>query len=222
VQDSGIRGSSLRAVSHLSNIFAIESVLDDIARRQKIDPVAYRIALVGNAPRSRKVIETTAEMANWGRKRSGGTALGVAFMDFAGTLTCVIVEASLDRKTGAIRVHNAWVALDPGIAVQPDNIIAQTEGSIVWGLGYALSERITIKNGVVQQTNFNDYHVPRMTEVPEIHVRLLRTENEPTGVGEVSMPLVAPAIGNAVAALTGVRLRAAPMTKDRVLAALKA
>jgi isoquinoline 1-oxidoreductase beta subunit len=221
VQDSGIRGSSLRAVSHLSNIFAIESILDDIARQQKIDPVAYRIALIGNAPRSRKIIETVAEMANWGRKRNG-TALGVAFMDFAGTLTCVIVEASLDRKTGAIRVHNAWVALDPGITVQPDSIIAQTEGSIVWGLGYALSERITIKNGVVQQSNFTDYHVPRMNEVPEIHVQLIRTDNEPTGVGEVSMPLVAPAIGNAVAALTGVRLRAAPMTKDRVLAALKA
>jgi isoquinoline 1-oxidoreductase beta subunit len=221
VQDSGIRGSSLRAVSHLSNIFAIESILDDIARRQGIDPVAYRIALIGNAPRSRKVIETVAEMANWGRKRNG-TALGVAFMDFAGTLTCVIVEASLDRSTGAIRVHNAWVALDPGIAVQPDNIIAQTEGSIVWGLGYALSERITIKNGVVRESNFNDYHVPRINEVPEIHVRLISTDNEPTGVGEVSMPLVAPAIGNAVATLTGKRLRAAPMTKERVLAALKA
>lgn len=220
VQDSGIRGSSLRAVSHLSNIFAIESVLDDIARQQGIDPVAYRLALIGDAPRSRKVIETVAEMADWGRKRDG-TALGVAFMDFAGTLTCVIVEASLDRATGAIRVHNAWVALDPGIAVQPDNVIAQTEGSIVWGLGYALSERITIAGGVVRQSNFNDYHVPRMNEVPEIHVELITTDNDPTGVGEVSMPLVAPAIGNAFTALTGVRLRAAPMTKDRVLAALK-
>lgn len=221
IQDSGIRGSSLRAVSHLSNIFAIESVLDDIARQRGLDPVAYRLALIGNAPRSRKVIETVAEMANWGRKRNG-TALGVAFMDFAGTLTCVVVEASLNRSTGAIQVHNAWAALDPGITVQPDNIIAQTEGSIVWGLGYALSERITIRNGVVQQSNFNDYHVPRINEVPDIHVRLISTDNEPTGVGEVSMPLVAPAIGNAVAALTGKRLRAAPMTKDRVLAALKA
>lgn len=221
VQDSGIRGSSLRAVSHLSNIFAIESLLDDIARRQGIDPVAYRIALVGDAPRSRKVIETVAAMADWGRKRDG-TALGVAFMDFAGTLTCVIVEAAVNRATGAVRVPKAWVALDPGIAVQPDNIIAQTEGSIVWGLGYALSERITVEDGVVKQSNFNDYHVPRMNEVPEIHVQLVRTDNEPTGVGEVSMPLVAPAIGNAIAKLTGVRLRIAPMTKDRVLAALKA
>jgi isoquinoline 1-oxidoreductase beta subunit len=220
VQDSGVRGSSLRAVSHLSNIFAIESILDDIARKQGIDPVAYRVALIGDAPRSRKVIETVAEMANWGRKRNG-TALGVAFMDFAGTLTCVIVEVSLDRKTGAIGVHNAWVALDPGITVQPDSILAQTEGSIVWGLGYALSERITIRNGVVKESNFNDYRVPRINEIPEIHVQLIRTDNEPTGVGEVSMPLVAPAIGNAVAALTGKRLRAAPMTKERVLAALK-
>ena len=119
-------------------------------------------------------------------------------------------------------MHNAWVALDPGITVQPDSILAQTEGSIVWGLGYALSERITIKNGVVQQSNFNDYHVPRINEVPEIHVQLIRTDNEPTGVGEVSMPLVAPAIGNAVMAMTGVRLRVAPMTKERAPAALKA
>ena len=97
-----------------------------------------------------------------------------------------------------------------------------SEGSIIFGLGFALSERITIKGGVVQQSNFSDYHVPRMNEIPDIHVELITTDNDPTGVGEVTTPLVAPAIGNAIATLTGIRLRRAPMTPDRVLAQMKA
>ena len=115
-----------------------------------------------------------------------------------------------------------WIALDPGIAVQPDNILAQTESSAVYGLGFALSERITIVDGAVQQSNFYDYHVPRMSDIPEILIDLVPTDNHPTGVGQMATPLVAPAIANAVAQLTGTRLRHTPMTPDRVLAALKA
>jgi isoquinoline 1-oxidoreductase beta subunit len=113
------------------------------------------------------------------------------------------------------------VALDPGIAVQPDNVVAQTESSVVYGLGFARSERITIRDGAVEESNFYDYRVPRMNEIPEIFVEVVLTNNHPTGVGQMATPLVAPAIANAVAQLTGVRLRRTPMTPDRVLAALK-
>jgi isoquinoline 1-oxidoreductase beta subunit len=160
-------------------------------------------------------------MSDWGRKRSD-TALGVAFQEYAKTLIAEVAEVSVDRKTGAIRVHNIWAAIDPGIAIHPDNVVAQSEGSIVYGLGFALSERISVKDGVVQQSNFSDYHVPRMKDMPEIKVEVIVTDNHPTGAGQMATPPVAPAIANAIATLTGVRLRKAPMTPDRVLAALKA
>jgi isoquinoline 1-oxidoreductase subunit beta len=105
--------------------------------------------------------------------------------------------------------------------VQPDNVMAQTDGSIIYGLGLALSERITMVNGVVQQSNFYDYRVMRMHNVPEIHVEVISTDNAPTGVGQMATPLVAPAIANAFAALTGARIRQLPMSADRVLSALK-
>jgi isoquinoline 1-oxidoreductase subunit beta len=220
-QDSGIRLASLRGVAHLSNIFAIESFVDELALKRGVDPVAFRRNLLAGSPRGLAVLDAVVRMSDWNRKRSD-TALGIGFQEYAKTLIAEVAEVSVDRKSGAIRVHNVWAAIDPGIAVHPDNVVAQTEGCIVYGLGFALSERITVKDGVVQESNFYDYHVPRMNEVPDIQVELIVTDNHPTGAGQIATPLVAPAIGNAVAALTGVRLRHAPMTPDRVLRALKA
>ena len=117
-------------------------------------------------------------------------------------------------------MHEFWCTIDCGIAVQPDNVVAQTESSIVYGLGVALSERITIKDGAVQQSNFYDYRVPRLNEVPAMHIELIASDNAPTGVGQMATPLVAPAVGNALARLASVRLRHAPFTPERVKAAL--
>src|SRR5439155_21945259 len=139
-----------------------------------------------------------------------------AFIAYANTLTAGIAEVSVDRTSGAIKVHRFWCALDCGIPVHPDNVIAQTESSIVYGLGMALSERITIKDGAVEQNNFYDYRVPRMNEMPEMHIELIATDNHPTGVGQIATPLVAPALSSAIAQLTGRRLRETPMTPDRV------
>jgi isoquinoline 1-oxidoreductase subunit beta len=158
-------------------------------------------------------------MADWGTGRAG-SALGFTYMNYSGTQIALVAEVSVDRASGVLRVPKIWVALDPGIAVQPDNVVAQTESSVVYGLGFALSERITIDDGTVQESNFYDYHVPRMNEIPEIFVDVLPTDNHPTGVGQMATPLVAPAIANAVATITGVRLRQTPMTPDRVKKAL--
>jgi isoquinoline 1-oxidoreductase beta subunit len=220
-QDSGIRVASLRGVAHLSNTFAVESFMDELALKRGVDPAEFRRSLLTSSPRALAVLDAVLRKSDWGRKR-GDSALGIGFQEYAKTLVAAVAEVSVDRKSGAIRVHNIWAAIDPGIAVHPDNVVAQTEGSIVYGLGFALSERITIKDGVVQQSNFSDYHVPRMNEMPDIHVDLIVTDNHPTGAGQMATPLVAPAIANAVAALTGIRLRQAPMTRDRTLAALKA
>ena len=218
-RESGLRTSSLRGISHLTNIFAIESFIDELARKRGVDPATFRRDLVGTAPRALNIIDRVADMADWGRKRDG-SALGFAYMNYSGTQIALVAEVSVDRGTGVVRVPKVWAALDPGIAVQPDNIVLQTESSIVYGLGFALFERITIDDGAVQQSNFYDYHVPRLNEIPQMIIEVVATDNHPTGVGQMATPLVAPAIANAVAQLTGVRLRETPMSADRVKKAL--
>ena len=218
-QDTGLRTSSLRGIAHLTNIFAIESFMDELARKRGVDPSDFRRDLVKGNARAVHIIETVKRMADWGRKRDG-SALGFTYMNYSGTQIALIAEVAVDRNSGALRVPDVWVALDPGITVQPDNIVAQTESSIIYGTGFALSERITTVDGVVQQSGFYDYYVPRMRDVPQTHIELVATDNHPTGVGQMATPLVAPAIANAVAELTGVRLRHTPMTPERVKQAL--
>jgi isoquinoline 1-oxidoreductase beta subunit len=164
-------------------------------------------------------LQRVAEMADWSRKRDN-TALGVAFVDYSNTLMASVAEVSVDHSTGQIKVQNFWCVADCGIPVQPDNVVAQFEGGIVYGLGLALIEEISIEDGAVQQNNFYDYRVMRMNDLPDIHVELISTDNYPTGVGQMPVTVVAPAVNNAVARLTGVRLRESPMTPERVKKAL--
>jgi isoquinoline 1-oxidoreductase beta subunit len=219
-QESGMRTSSLRAIGVGPNKFASEVFLDEVAVKRGIDPIALRLELLKNEPRARAVCEEVARMADWGRKREG-RGLGFAYCDYTGTQLGTVAEVSVDRATGRIRVHNLWVTIDPGIAVQPDNVIAQTESSIVYGLGLALTERITVADGAVKESNFYDYQVPRMRDLPEIHIKLMATDNHPTGAGQMATPLVAPAIANAVYALTGARIRQMPMLPERIKVALQ-
>ncbi|MGH8697084.1 MAG: molybdopterin cofactor-binding domain-containing protein, partial [Burkholderiales bacterium] len=139
-----------------------------------------------------------------------------------GSLVAAVAEISVDRRTGRIRVHNYWVAADAGLAVNPGAFAAQVESAVVWGLSAALKERVTIVNGVVQQSNFHEYEILRMAEVPDIKVAVLSTGPSPTMVGELGVPSCAPAVANAFFVLTGKRLRHMPFTPQRVLAALKA
>ena len=218
-RDSGMRTSPLRGIGFTANKFVTEAFMDEVALKRGIDPVALRLELLKNTPRGRKVVETVARMADWGKKREG-RGLGFAFIDYSDSLVGGIAEISVDRPSGAIKVHQFWCAIDCGIPVHPDNIRAQTESSIVYGLGMTLSERISVKDGAVEQSNFYDYLVPRMNDIPEIHIEIVATDNHPTGVGQMATPLVSPAVSSAFAQLTGVRLRQSPMTPERVKAAL--
>ena len=218
-QDTGVRTAPLRGISFTANKFATEAFIDEIAAKRGIDPVAYHLELLAKTPRGRRAVERVAQMAEWNRKREG-RALGFAFLDYAGSQVAGIAEVSVDRGSGQIAAHNFWCTIDCGIAVQPDNVAAQSESSIVYGLGLALTERISIKNGAVEQSNFYDYRIPRMNEVPAMHIEVIATDNPPTGAGQMATPLVAPAIANAVASLTGVRLRHTPFTPERVKKAL--
>jgi isoquinoline 1-oxidoreductase beta subunit len=221
-QPTGMRTNPLRAIGVGQNSFANEVFLDELAVKQGVDPIQYRLQLLDKTPpaqRARVAIEEVARMADWKRKRPG-RGLGFAYLDYSGSQLAGVAEVSVDRGSGAIKVHQFWCTIDCGVPVQPDNVIAQTESSIVYGLGLALSERITIADGAVQQSNFHNYHVPRMLDLPEVHIKLIPTRNHPTGAGQMATPLVPSAISNAVYQLTGVRLRQQPMLPERVKLAL--
>jgi isoquinoline 1-oxidoreductase subunit beta len=207
--------------------FAIESMIDELAHAAKMDPLAYRLAHTDDG-RARRVLEKVAEMSGWGKKPPAGRARGIAFAEYGilapkvGSLVGAVAEISVDQKTGRIRVHNYWAAADAGLAINPTAFAAQVESAIVWGLSCALKERVTMVNGVVQQSNFHQYELLRMSEVPEIKVEIITGAAPiPSMVGELGVPCTGPAVANAFFALTGKRLYHMPFTPQRVLAALK-
>jgi isoquinoline 1-oxidoreductase beta subunit len=218
-EDTGMRTAPLRGIGFTANKFATETFVDELANKSGVDPVKYRLNLLAKTPRAHKVMERAATMADWERKRDG-RGLGAAYIDYSGTQIAAVAEISLDRASGKIKVHNVWCAIDCGVPVQPDNVVAQTESSIVYGIGLALTERISMKDGVVEQSNFYDYTVSRNRDVPPMQVEVIPTDNHPTGIGQMATPLITPAVSNAVMALTGVRLRHAPFTEERVKKAL--
>jgi isoquinoline 1-oxidoreductase beta subunit len=221
IESRGARLSPWRGVGNGHNAFAAESFIDEIAKDQGKDPIALRLELSEGVPRMQTLLHTVAEMSDWKRKRDG-TALGVATMVKDDTLAAGVAEVSVDRATGKLKVHNVWCAIDAGIAVQPRNLAAQTEGSIIYGLGHVLREKIVIRDGRVLQSNYTDYEVARMSDVPNIEVKVVSTNNPPTGGGEDGLPVLAGAVGNAIAALTGVRLHELPFAPERVRGALGA
>jgi len=196
-----------------------------LARSLKIRPVRSNAELARNArvillAVKPQHVRAAARMADWERKRKG-RALGIAMSDTWRSFIATVAEVSVDARKGTIRVHHLWAAVDPGIAIQPDIVVAQIEGASVFGLSHALGERITVKGGAVQQSNFHDYPLLRMADAPEIDVDVLSSTVAPGGIGEVGLPPIAPAVANAVAALTGARVRLLPMLPERVLAALR-
>jgi isoquinoline 1-oxidoreductase beta subunit len=218
-EQRGMRVHAWRGIGAGYNKFVSESFLDEVAAARGVDPLDFRLELTKDQPRAQAVIKAVAEMSNYKKKRPG-RGLGIAFSDYHDTLTAGVAEISVDKAASKIKVHNYWIAVDPGLVIQPENAQAQIESAIVYGLSGALSEELSMKGGAIQQSNFNDYHVMRMSDMPELHIKIIATNNPPTGMGEVGIPTVAPAIGNAVAQLTGKRLRHLPMSSDRVKKAL--
>ena len=216
------RLAAWRGVATSYTRFANESFIDEIAHELGADPLEFRLDLTRENSAGRSVLEEVARMAEWSRPREG-TSLGVALSDYGGaSVSAGIAEVSVNQDTGAITVHRYWMAIDAGFIVSPRNTEAQMEGNIVYGISSALKERISVNAGSVDQSNFHDYPVMRMNEMPELHVRALTNDKPPSGVGELGLATTGPAIANAVFAETGVRLRELPMTPDRVLAELRA
>jgi isoquinoline 1-oxidoreductase subunit beta len=219
----GIRLKHWRAVGHVFNTFAIESLVDQMAADAGIDPLEFRYQRMSITPKAKKCFETVAQMCDWTAKRPDGRALGVSVTERSGSLGAGVVEISLDRQSGKIRVHKVWAAIDGGVIVTPGPAKANVESAILYGLSSMLHERVTMKDGAVEQSNFHDYNLMRMSDLPEeMHVAFVDVDTRPTGLGEIGNPFIGGAISNAFFKLTGKRLRHMPFTPDRVLATLKA
>lgn len=213
--DTGIRIHAMRGVGAAPNKFAIESFIDEIAARLDTDPLTYRLRLLERSERAKRVLKTVAQMARWHEKRDG-TALGIAYSHYGESLVAAIAEVSLDTAAYAIKVHHFWLVADAGIAIQPDNLRAQLEGGIIYGLSNCLKENLTLKNGMVQQTNFHDYPLLRANEAPTIHVEIIESTEHPTGAGEMGTVIAPCTVANAFARLTGKRLRQMPFLPEQV------
>ena len=219
----GVQIKHWRAVAHVFNVFAIESFIDQLAVDANMDPIAFRFERMGATPKARKCFETVAQMCDWTAKRPDGRAVGISISERSGSLGAGVVEISLARQTGKIKVHKVWVAVDGGTIVTPGPAKANIESAIIYGLSSVLHERVTLKDGAVEQSNFHDYNLMRMSDLPEeMHTQFIDVDTKPTGLGEIGNPFIAGAISNAFHRLTGKRLRHLPFTPDRVLETLKA
>lgn len=198
-----------RSVGHSHNAFVMESAVDELAHAAGQDPLTYRRLLLESEPRHLGVLNLVAERFGWGRQPSTGRGVGIAVHHSFGSYCAQAVEVSIEG--GTVRVHRVVCAIDCGIAVNPDNIKAQMESGIVFGLSAALFGEMNIKEGRIQPSNFHDYRVLRINEMPLIEVHVLPSSESPGGVGEPATPPVAPAVANAVFALTGQRLRELPL-----------
>jgi isoquinoline 1-oxidoreductase beta subunit len=215
---------SWRGLGLMANVFAIESFVDELAHAAGADPLQFRLDHLPDdalGQRMGAALQAAADRAGWGSNSPEGQAQGIAVATDGGTVAAEVAEISLDPETGRIRVHRVVAAVDPGRVINPDGAIAQIEGSIVMGTSAALQEEITVKDGRVEAGNFDRYPLLRMADAPDVETILLQApDGKPRGLGEPPIGPIAPAIGNAFFALTGVRLRRLPMTPDRIKAAL--
>jgi isoquinoline 1-oxidoreductase beta subunit len=209
--NTGVPIGAWRSVYPSQNVFAVESFLDELAALARKDPVEFRLQMMGEHPRMKRVLELAAEKSGWGTPAREGRFRGVAFSPpaFFHTPVAQVVEISVEGAT--IRVHRVVCAVDCGIVINPDTVAAQMESGIVYGLTAALMGEITVERGRVREGNFDDYPLLSLDQMPEVEVHIVKSSEPPSGTGEPGLPAIAPAVANAVAAATGHRLRSMPL-----------
>lgn len=210
VEPPGIPTAFWRGVGPTHNVFVVESFIDELAAAAKRDPVAYRKALLGHNPRVLGVLTLAAEKAGWGRKLPPRHGLGVSAMFAFGSYLSQVAEVEV-ATDGSVKVHRIVCAVDCGLTVNPDTVAAQMEGGTIFGLTALLNGAITLKNGRVEQGNFDTYVPMRIDEVPVIETHQIRSAEAPGGIGETATAIVAPAVTNAIFAATGKRIRTLPV-----------
>jgi isoquinoline 1-oxidoreductase subunit beta len=202
-----------RGVGPNNNVFAIETFIDELAKKSNKDPVAFRRDHLGKSPRLRAALDLAAEKAGWGSPLPARTGRGVGVQVAFGSFIATVTQAEVDEY-GAVRLQRIVMAVDTGIAVNPDTVIAQLQGGMVFGLTAALYGNIIIKKGRVQQSNFHDYRMLRINEMPQIEVHVIKSGEAPGGIGEAGTTAAPAALGNALFAATGIRLRRLPIDRD--------
>ncbi len=207
-----------RGVGPNNNVFAIESFVDELARKANMDPVAFRLGMLDGTPRLKAALKLVAEKSGWGSPLPTRVGRGVSVQPSFGSFIATVVEAEVD-DVGDVHLRHITCAVDTGIAVNPDTIIAQLQGGLIFGLTAALWGEVTIEKGRVQQSNFNNYRMLRIDETPPIDVHVIKSAEHPGGIGETGATAGPPALRNAIYAATGVPLRRLPI--DRAAIAIK-
>jgi isoquinoline 1-oxidoreductase beta subunit len=210
VEPPGIPTAFWRSVGPSHNVFVTESFMDELAAAAKQDPVAYRRALLDKSPRAKAVLELAAEKAGWGQPLPQGHGRGVSLQFAFATYMAQVADVEVS-KDGAVRVRRVVCAVDCGIPVNPDTIRAQIQSAINFGITAALYGNITLKNGRVEQSNFDSYQMLRIDEAPAIEVHIVQSPEPPGGMGEAGTSAIVPAVSNAIFAATGKRLRSLPV-----------
>ena len=208
-----------RGVGPNNNVFAVECFIDELARKAGKDPVDFRRGMLGKNPRLKAALDLVAEKSGWGQPLPARVGRGVSIQPSFGSFIATVVEAEVDEK-GEVHLRRVTSAVDTGIAVNPDTIAAQLQGGLIFGLTAALYGEVTIDKGRVQQSNFNDYRMLRIDQVPSIEVHVIKSGEDPGGIGETGVTAGPPALRNAIYAATGVALRRLPI--DRRALAVKA
>jgi isoquinoline 1-oxidoreductase beta subunit len=201
-----------RSVGHSQNAFVMESLIDELAHTAGKDALAYRRHLLKDHPRHLAALNLAAEKAQWGGKLPEGVFRGIAVHESFGSYVAQVAEVSV--VDGAVKVHRVICAIDCGLAVNPESLIAQMESGIAFGLGAALTSEITLKDGQIAQSNFNDYQVLRMSQMPKVEVYIVPSTEKMGGAGEPGLPPIAPAVTNAIFAATGKRIRTLPIANQ--------
>jgi isoquinoline 1-oxidoreductase beta subunit len=205
-----------RGVGPNNNVFAIESFIDELARKAQMDPIDFRRAHLSKTPRLQAALDLVREKSGWGSALPARCGRGVSAQTSFGSFIATVVECEVE-KSGEVKLRRVTTALDTGIAVNPDTIIAQLQGGHIFGLTAALYGEITLEKGRVQQSNFHDYRMLRIDQVPPIDIHLIKSDAPPGGIGEPGTTAALPALRNAIYAATGVALRRMPI--DRKLLA---
>jgi isoquinoline 1-oxidoreductase beta subunit len=212
--EPGIPVGFWRSVGASQNGFFSECFMDELAAAGKKDPYEFRRHLLDKAPRQLGVLELAAQKAGWDKPLPAGRYRGIAVLEAFQSFAAQVVEISVDRKARTVKIHRVVCAVDVGRVVNPINIVMQSESAVVYGLSSALYGEITIAEGRVTQTNFNNYPVLRADAMPKVEVHIVPSEEKPTGAGELSVPPVVPALCNAIFAATGKRIRRLPIRPE--------
>ena len=213
--DSGVPVGFWHSVGSSFNAFFTESAIDEAAHLAQQDQFDYRMKLLSGKPRFQKVLEKVMRESKWGRILPKGHGLGISIHKTRGSIAGAVIEVSTDVN-GMLNLNKAWIAIDCGKVINPNTVRAQMEGGFTFGLSATLGEEITLKDGRVEQSNFHDYSILRLKGSPEISVEIIESGNEIGGVGEVAVPLAAPALTNAIFSSSGRRIRSLPLSKHGI------